>query len=95
MAHWILYHPRVLTEDLPAVNRNLYARISRAIEHRLTTEPVYYGEPLRHRLKGFWKLRVGDYRIIFRVSDQTVLIVAIGHRKDVYAGAPQRILWKP
>ncbi|MHB8203304.1 MAG: type II toxin-antitoxin system RelE family toxin [Desulfomonilaceae bacterium] len=39
-------------------------------------------------LDGLYRLRVGDYRIIYRVldSDLSVLIVKIGHRKDVYRG---------
>jgi mRNA interferase RelE/StbE len=37
-------------------------------------------------LKGFWKYRVGDYRIISHIHDQkiTILIVKIGHRMHVY-----------
>ena len=96
MPHTILYHPQVVTEDLPALNRDLFARIQRAIEHRLATEPTRYGEPLRHQFKGSWKLRVGDYRVIYRVIDQRVLVVAIGHRKEIYdALAPHRLIWRP
>jgi mRNA interferase RelE/StbE len=33
-----------------------------------------------------WRLRVGDYRIIYEVDDRrvTVTVIAIGHRRDVY-----------
>ena len=39
-------------------------------------------------LAGLYRLRVGDYGIIYRVTDKdlSVLIVKIGHRKDVYRG---------
>jgi mRNA interferase RelE/StbE len=41
-----------------------------------------------HKLQGRegWRIRVGDYRVIYEVDDtaQEVLVVAIGHRKDVY-----------
>ncbi|MGO8881299.1 MAG: type II toxin-antitoxin system RelE family toxin [Desulfomonilaceae bacterium] len=39
-------------------------------------------------LDGLYRLRVGDYRIIYRVvdNDLSILIVKIGHRKDVYRG---------
>ncbi len=95
MTYQLLYHPLVLREDLPAINRNLHDRIRRAIEQRLATEPGYYGEPLRHRLKGFWKLRVGDHRVIYRITDRQVLIIAIGHRKEIYAAVPRRFVWRP
>lgn len=95
MPHKVSYLPVVLTEDLPRLNADLRARIQRAIEQRLVTEPQYYGEPLRHRLKGFWKLRVGAYRVIYRIESQQVWIIAIGHRKTVYALRPYRMLWPP
>jgi len=95
MAYQLLYHPAVRDEDLPAINPALYDRIRRAIEQRLAIEPGYYGEPLRHRLKGYWKLRVGDYRIIYRIVGQDVWILTIGHRKGVYAVPARRLSWRP
>jgi len=47
---------------------------------------------LRHELQGYWKLRVGDYRVIYEVqgSRMVVLVVTVGHRRHVYEAA-QRI----
>ncbi|MCB5138851.1 type II toxin-antitoxin system RelE/ParE family toxin [Streptococcus mutans] len=41
---------------------------------------------LVRNLKGFWHYRVGHYRIICRIEDEELIIVAVngGHRKDVY-----------
>ena len=47
-------------------------RIRNAIEHRLATEPHQYGEPLRKTLRGYWKLRIGDYRIVFKIAGDEV-----------------------
>lgn len=95
MTYVLVYHPAVLEEDLPSIPRNLSVRIQRAIQQRLASEPTYYGEPLRHRLKGYWKLRVGDYRVVYQIAGQEVRIYRIDHRKDVYAVPPQRLLWRP
>jgi len=95
MAYRLLYHPEVSERDLTAINLNLAARILRAIEQRLTTEPSYYGEPLRHRLKGYWKLRIGDYRVIYRIVGQEVWMYRIGHRRDAYTISPSRLGWRP
>ncbi len=59
-------------------------RIKAAIEEKLITHPDVFGKPLRRSLKGYRKLRVGDYRVIFRIERQTVKILAIGHRSVVY-----------
>jgi mRNA-degrading endonuclease RelE of RelBE toxin-antitoxin system len=44
-----------------------------------------FGKPLRYSLKGARRLRVGDYRVIYTIEpDEVVLIVTIGDRRDVY-----------
>ncbi len=78
------YHPDVKDVDILRLNRKLRDRIKKAIETRLTTEPHRYGNPLRKTLKGYWKLRVGDYRVVFKVVKREVLILGIIHRKKVY-----------
>jgi mRNA interferase RelE/StbE len=44
------------------------------------------GKGLTAQLSGFWRYRVGDFRLICRIHDQEliVLIVEIGHRSGVY-----------
>ena len=84
VAYTLKYHPSVKNEDLPKLDRAHAARIRRAIETRLLIAPQDYGEPLRRTLKGFWKLRVGDYRVVFRVKGEEILILGILHRKEVY-----------
>lgn len=43
-------------------------RIRNSIESKLTLAPHQFGEPLRRTLKGYWKLRVGDYRVIYKLA---------------------------
>jgi len=43
------------------------ARIKKAIEQRLLVAPYEYGMPLRKSLKRYWKLRVGDYRVVYKI----------------------------
>jgi mRNA interferase RelE/StbE len=78
------YHPDVRDIDIRSLNKKLRDRIRNAIEKRLTTEPHRYGDPLRKTLKGYWKLRVGDYRVVFKVVKHEVWILGIIHRKKVY-----------
>jgi mRNA interferase RelE/StbE len=59
-------------------------RIRRAIESRLLTAPQEYGLPLRKNLGGDWKLRVVDYRIVFKVEGEVVYVLGIPHRKKIY-----------
>ena len=82
----IEYLDLVVEEDIPALPKRMRELIRRAIEERLTVEPIGLGKPLRYSFIGHRRLRVGDYRIVYRV-DQTlrkVVIVGIKHRKDIY-----------
>jgi mRNA interferase RelE/StbE len=84
------YHPDVKEKDLPKLNRNIQKRIKTAIEQRLLIAPERYSEPLRRTLKGYRKLRVGDYRIVLKLESDDILILGICHRKDVY----ERMEWR-
>ncbi len=55
--------------------------------HSKTLEdPRQLGKPLQAQRGELWRDRVGDYRMIAKIEDERVyvLVVRIGHRKDVY-----------
>lgn len=92
MGYEVELRPDVVEEDLTDLSANIRARIIRAIESRLTTEPTRYGVRLRQSLGGLWKIRVGDYRIVYEIEEKKVTVWAIRHRKDVYEEAELRWL---
>ena len=83
MEYQPIYHHEI-PHDLAAIPANMKERIRKAIETRLLIDPISYGLPLRKSLHGHRKLRVGNYRIIYRIHGKEVIILKIGHRKDVY-----------
>ena len=91
MLFTLRYHPAVRSDYLPLIDRKMKDRIRRAIEERLQTSPHEYGEPLRKTLKGYWKLRVGDYRVVFKIVKSEVWILGISHRKEIYQDIDKRI----
>ena len=80
----IKYHPKVKNEDIPRLTSNIAARIENAIRNRLMVNPVKYGFFLRGTLNGYRKLRVGDWRIIYRIVDKEIRIIAIANREDEF-----------
>ena len=82
----------VVWQDLEGIPRNMRARILRAIEQRLTAAPTHYGVKLRQALSELWKIRVGDYRIVYEIEGTKVKVWAVRHRKDVYAAVEPRWL---
>lgn len=87
----IFYHERVVARDIPAIPKEWRNKIKEAIETKLTMYPEVFGKPLRRSLRDYRKLRVGDYRVIFRIESRIVKIFVIGHRKGVYLVADKRI----
>ena len=90
MAYRLIYHADVKNTDLPKIDNKNKAVIKRAIKERLATQPEKYGSPLQRTLKGYWKLRVGDYRVIFKISGYDIFILGIMNRKSVYSQISKR-----
>ena len=45
------------------------------------------GKPLTGKLAGIWSLRIGDYRVLYQIKHDKliILVLKIGHRKNVYS----------
>lgn len=91
MVYHLIYHADVEKIDLPRIDAKNKSMIKRAIEERLTTKPEVYGKPLQRTLKGYWKLRVGEYRIIFKIFGNELRNYGITHRKRVYEDIGKRV----
>ena len=78
------YYPQVLKYDIPRLSSVNSTKIKKAIEYKLQTNPFIFGLPLRGILKAHWKLRVGNYRVIYKIAGNQVQIIAIGHRGNIY-----------
>ena len=94
MSFALVYHPLV-AEDVSRINRKLRRRIGKAVLERLSTHPEAFGKPLRGSLAGYWTLRVGDYRVVYRIVKEEVWVLAVIDRRDVYEDAMNRLVWRP
>ena len=90
MIYDLVYHPDVKKIDLPKIDNKNKSMIKRAIQERLTTRPEVYGKPLQRTLKGFWKLRIGNYRVVFKIIEYKILILGIMDRKTIYSQIDKR-----
>jgi len=69
---------------IEACDKNIKRQLKAAVERIAATPEI--GKRLTQELSRFWSYRSGDYRIIYRVSHSeiVVVIVAIGHRSNIY-----------
>lgn len=79
----ILYHHDI-EEDLDSIGVTAARRIVKAIDEKLTSQPLRFGAPLSGGLADFRKLRVGDYRVVYQVIENKVMVyvLTVGPRRD-------------
>jgi len=72
-------------KDLKKIAYSEQIKILDIIENKLSIDP-YIGKRLAGNLSRFYKYRVGNYRVIYTIYEDTIEIeiIKIGHRKDVY-----------
>ncbi len=78
----VLYHKDVVRRDIKRLDHSTALRIRKAIESRLTAYPERYAKPLAYTRNDLWTLRVGDWRIVFCLRGEEILILRIGHRSE-------------
>ena len=73
-------------KELARIDKPAAKRIIRYLRERVSVDPRSSGKSLRGDLSGLWRYRIGDYRVICDLFDEkvSVLVIRIGHRKDVY-----------
>lgn len=87
----IKYHWLVIERDIPKLPYSTQVQVEKGIREKLLISPERFGRPLRKTLKGNRRLRVGDYRILYRVVEKTIFIWSIDHRSIVYKEAVKRL----
>jgi mRNA interferase RelE/StbE len=71
-------------EDRLKIDASEQRVIAKAINSKLKISPYLFGKTLRTPLFPWKSLRVGNYRVIFDIEEDEVVIWGIGHRKEVY-----------
>jgi mRNA interferase RelE/StbE len=84
-----MYRIRILRaamRDLARLDKTVSRRIAERLYWLAANLDHVRTEPLTGELAGLYKLRVGDYRVIYEIlrDEQTIVIHAIGHRKEIY-----------
>jgi mRNA interferase RelE/StbE len=88
MPVWRVEFDRDAARDLRKLDVPTQRRILRYLRERIATEedPRRFGHALTGHLKGLWRYRIGDYRLVASIEDGrfVVLVVTVGHRREVY-----------
>src|SRR5512139_3188038 len=85
MSYRVIWDTRA-RDDLRGLDRPLAAKIVARVSDHLAQHPLRLGEALSGMFKGLYRYRYGDYRLIYAVARQEVVItiVRVAHRRDAY-----------
>ena len=80
----VLIDELVFKEDFRKIDRPGQQKIIKAIRKKLTKDPEGFGSPLKGDLQGLWKLRAGQYRIVYEIKKKEVIVYVakVGFRRD-------------
>jgi mRNA interferase RelE/StbE len=88
---WTIRYTPSAARSIRRLDPRVRRRVRSAVA-KLSEEPER-GKPLRLTLKGLRSWRTGDFRIVYRIVEQTIeiLVVAVGHRREVYDRLRERV----
>lgn len=88
---WTLRYTASAARAIRRLDPGVRRRVRRALD-RLVEDPER-GKPLHLDLRGLRSWRTGDYRIVYRIDGHRIeiLIVALGHRREVYEHLRRRL----
>ncbi len=85
---WKISFEKAAEKQFDKLSRETQAQITKYLYQRVAVQPDprILGKALTGQLQGYWRYRVGDYRIICQIRDKEflILVIEVGHRREVY-----------
>lgn len=78
-----LLYTEQAARDIRAIGDLDRLRIKKALE-RMRLKPLYYAKKMINSALGDYRFRVGNYRIVFDVDQDAIVILRVGHRREIY-----------
>ncbi len=82
MAYKLVYTDRAV-KDINKLDIIARRRLKKALE-KLSISPLKYSTKLINSKIGEYRFRVGDYRVIFDLVGREIVILRVGHRREIY-----------
>lgn len=82
MKYRLVYTHRAI-RDIDALDKNVKQRIGKALL-RYEPHPLKHAESLKQSELGSCRFRVGDYRVVFDLEGDEIVVLRVGHRREIY-----------
>lgn len=81
------YFKESATRDLKKLPKIVQKRIFNKLDFYTTkNKPLKFAEPLKDKMFGDFRFRIGDYRVVFDLDfkHESIIVLAVSHRKNIY-----------
>ena len=85
MREWEIVYLATALADARKLDAQDRLLIEHAVDTKLMHDPERFGKPFRYTLKNYRGFRVGNWRVIFRIRENLLIVVSIRHRKQGYS----------
>jgi len=82
---FIYVFKRQALKDFQKLPKDIQKRIIKKLDFFISSDnPLSFAESLVNFEIGEYRFRIGDYRVIFDVEDEKIIILTLGHRREIY-----------
>lgn len=78
-----LVYTRRAERDIKKLEPKTKDRIGKTLL-RYSEEPLRFAEKLSDPILGEYRFRIGDYRVVFDVEGDEIIVLRVGHRREIY-----------
>ena len=72
-------------KDLKKLSRPVQIQIINKLKYFIkSANPLAFASYLKDSQLGTYRFRIGDYRVIFDIEDENIIILTLGHRREIY-----------
>ena len=82
MKYRLVYTHRAI-RDIDALDTSVKQRVGKTLL-RYGPDPLKHAEPLKQSELGSYRFRIGDYRVVFDLDGDQIVILRVGHRREIY-----------
>lgn len=80
---YVLVYTQKAEKDIRRLDSKSKGRVGRTLL-RYLLDPVKYAEKLTDSRLGTYRFRIGDYRVVFDIEKNRIVILRVGHRREIY-----------
>jgi len=88
MTKWQIRTTAEFDKEFKKLDNSVQKQVKKWIANHLENveDPRHFGKPLVENLSGYWRYRIGDYRLLVETENNelTIIMISIGHRSSIF-----------